>query len=292
MRFATLLAIFFGSFAPSLFAADAESTVKHRLMFVEYGNNRIVELDPDGKIVWEHKPPSVTVIFQPLANGHVVYAYGGSPTGVVEVDRDQKQVWNFVSKCQQVMSCERLPNGNTLVGEQGPAKILEVDAQNKIVRTISMPTSYEHFHQQVRNIQGLANGNVLAALEGEGVVREVDPTGRPVWNYPDVTHVVAALRLDSGNTLIAGEKYLVEVDPAGKTVWEFKESDGPDLNLTWLTSLQVLKNGNYLVGNFLRGAEGKGVHAFEVTRDKKVVWKFADHDRFKLITTIRAFDAE
>ena len=32
-----------------------------------------------------------------------------------------------------------------------------------------------------------------------------------------------------------------------------------------------------LVGTFLRGQEGKGAHAFEVTRDKKVVWKYDDH---------------
>ena len=62
------------------------------------------------------------------------------------------------------------------------------------------------------------------------------------------------------------------------------------MNLTWVTSLQVLKNGNYVVGNFLRGQEGKGAHAFEVTRDKKVVWTFADHKLAKSITTVRVLD--
>jgi hypothetical protein len=62
------------------------------------------------------------------------------------------------------------------------------------------------------------------------------------------------------------------------------------LNLTWVSSLQVLKNGNYVVGNFLRGQEGKGAHAFEVTRDKKVVWTFADHALAKSVTTVRVLD--
>lgn len=122
--------------------------------------------------------------------------------------------------------------------------------------------------------------------------REVDPSGKVVWEYTGVTNCPTAIRLASGNTLIAcgTQKRLIEVDPAGKVVWEFGEGDAPELNLTWVASLQVLPNGNYLVGNFLRGAEGKGAHAFEVTRDKQVVWKFDDHRQFKSITTVRALD--
>ena len=52
-----------------------------------------------------------------------------------------------------------------------------------------------------------------------------------------------------------------------------------------MSSLQVLKNGN-----FLRGQEGKGAHTFEVTRDKKVVWKWADHDMVMSLTTVRVLD--
>jgi hypothetical protein len=64
------------------------------------------------------------------------------------------------------------------------------------------------------------------------------------------------------------------------------------VNLTWVSSLQVLKNGNLVVGNFLRGQEGKGAHAFEVTRDKKVVWTFADHKLARSVTTVRVLDDE
>ena len=54
----------------------------------------------------------------------------------------------------------------------------------------------------------------------------------------------------------------------------------------------MLKNGNYVVGNFLRNQEGKGAHAFEVTKEKKVVWTFADHKLAKSVTTVRVLDDE
>src|SRR5439155_14876094 len=95
----------------------AAEPIKHRIMFAEYGKgpNRLVELDDSGKLVWEYKFPGIAVIFQVLPDGHVLYAHGGVPTGVTEINRDKKVVWSYVSKCPQVLGCERLPNGDTLI---------------------------------------------------------------------------------------------------------------------------------------------------------------------------------
>ena len=272
----------------------AESTVRHRLMFFEYGNcpNRFVELDPEGRIVRQFKPLSIAVIFQTLPNGNLVHAYGGKPTGVVEVNARNEIVWNYVSKCPQVLGCERLSNGNTLVAEQGPCQVVEVDPQGNVVHITKLSTNQAAYHLQVRNVHRLADGNILAAHEGDGAIREYNPDGQVVWHYEGVENTGDARRLANGNTLIGGgtQKRLIEVSPAGKVVWEFKASDAPELNLTWVSSLQVLKNGNYLVGNFLRGQEGHGAHAFEVTREKQVVWTFTDHKQFKSITTVRVVD--
>jgi hypothetical protein len=66
---AVALAIFSALICPA-----ADSDVRHRLMLFEYGKgpNRLLELDPNGKVVWEHKPPSLAVIFQVLPNGNVL----------------------------------------------------------------------------------------------------------------------------------------------------------------------------------------------------------------------------
>src|SRR4029078_9343420 len=123
-------------------------------------------------------------------------------------------------------------------------------------------TNQEHFHLQTRNIHQLANGNILAAHEGEGAVREVDQSGKVVWEYTNVENAGDALRLPNGNTLIScgTQKRVIEVTPDKAIVWEFTAKDAPELNLTWISSIQLLANGNLLVGNFLRGQEGKGAH--------------------------------
>ncbi len=60
-------------------ASGATDPIDHRIMFAEYGKgpNRLVEIDNRGKVTWEHKFPSIAVIFEVLPDGHMVYAYGG-----------------------------------------------------------------------------------------------------------------------------------------------------------------------------------------------------------------------
>jgi hypothetical protein len=272
----------------------ADQPVRHRILLAEYGKgpNRLIEVSADGRLVWEHRFPSTAVIFQVLKGGHVLYGYGGKPTGVQEVTGDHRVVWDYVSKSQQVFGCERLANGNTLVAEQGPCRAVEVNPKGEVVRTVPLTTTAKPFHRQVRNIHGLADGHILAAHEGEGAVREVNGHGKVVWEYRGVPDAPEALRLRNDNTLIAcgTQKRVIEVTPAGKVVWELTAADVPGVHLTWACSLQVLKNGNVVVGNFLRGQEGKGAHAFEVTRHKKVVWTYADHRLVKSLTTVRVLD--
>src|SRR5579862_581511 len=285
------------AFSFFLSASAGQAPVRHRILLSQYqgtGGNRLIEVSPEGKLVWEHQPPSLVVGFEVLPNGHILYAYGGNPTGAQEIDRQHNVLWNYVSKCPQTLACERLPNGNTLIGEQGPSQAVEVTPDGKVVSTVNLPTSEKPFHRQVRHVHRLANGHVLAAMEAEGAAREVDHAGKVVWEFTGLDGTFEALRLPNGNTLIAAgtQRRVVEVTPAGKIAWELTAKDLPDLNLTWITSLQVLRNGNLIVGNFIRGQEGHGAHAFEVTRDKQVVWKFGDHEMVKSMTMLRVLDDE
>jgi hypothetical protein len=271
-------------------AMDA-GPIRHHLMAMEYPG-RIVELSADGKVAWEHTTPGLALMFDALSNGHVFFPYGGASRGAQEVDRNHAVVWSYTSKAAELLGGERLANGNSLLGEGGPAIALELDPAKAVVRSIAIPTTETEAHRQVRHLHRLANGNILVALEGEGAARELDANGKMVWEYKGVTHIHEALRLPNGNTLIGGgeSKKVLEVTSGGQIAWQFGEQDAPTLGLAWICSVQVLKNGNLLVTNWLGANGGTGVHAFEVTRDKKVVWTLDDHKLLKSVTTVRALD--
>jgi hypothetical protein len=50
----------------------------------------------------------------------------------------------------------------------------------------------------------------------------------------------------------------------------------------------MLPNGNILLCNYLgHGHIGKNPHLYEVTRDKQLVWSYADHGLFKTINQVQ-----
>jgi|GEM_PF-6625986 len=65
----------------------------------------------------------------------------------------------------ELLGGERLANGNSLRGEGGPPKALELDVAKAVVRSIAVTTTEATAHGQIRHIHRLANGNVLLALE-------------------------------------------------------------------------------------------------------------------------------
>jgi hypothetical protein len=265
--------------------------IQHHVMAIEYPG-RIVEISAEGKVLWEHTTPSLAVMFNLLPNGNIFFPHGAPSPGAQEIDKNHTVVWNYTSTAGELLGGERLANGNSLIGQGGPGLALELDPTKQVVRSITIPTSTTEAHRVVRHLHRLANGNILAALEGEGAVREFDSAGKVVWEYKGLTNVHEAIRLANGNTLIGGgeSKKVLEVTPAGQIAWQFGDQDAPALGLAWIASVQVLKSGNLLVCNWLGANGGTGVHAFEVTRDKRVVWKLDDHKVLKSATTVTALD--
>ena len=222
-----------------------------------------------------------------LDNGNVLYQDGWRK--LVEITLEKKVVWTYDAarmngnegKRVEVHAFRRLPNGWTMIAESGSRRILEIDADGKIQKEIPLTVDNPHPHRDTRWVRKTPAGTYLACHENDGGVREYDGTGKVVWSHKTGTKVYGAIRLRSGNTLIAtgGGNSVIEVTPEGKTVWEISKTvPGTSIGLKWTTSLAERKNGNLILGNCHAGPDNPQM--FEITRDKKVVWRFQDFKTF------------
>lgn len=280
-------------------AADA---VAHRILSADSSKGRIAIIDEAGKTEWEKKIGPLHDLHM-LPSGNVLMQ--SSWTELLEVEpASGKVVWQYNSakaggnagKPVEVHAFQRLDNGLTMIAESGPARIIEVDAAGEIKHSLKLRVSKPHPHRDTRLVRKLANGNYLVCHEGDGLVREYAPDGSTVWEYnvplfdkkPADGHGVeawgnqcyCALRLATGNTLIStGNGHaVIEVSPDKKIVWHLAQNDLQGIKLAWVTTLQVLPSGNIVLGNCHAGEANPQV--IEVTRDKQVVWKFHDFERF------------
>jgi hypothetical protein len=273
-------------------AAPVQQGVGHPFACADYSQGKIFLVSAAGKVQWQYDVKGCDDLWV-LPNGNLLFNTGH---GVKEVTRRKQVVFCYESK-SEVYACQRLPNGNTFVGECNAGRLLELDPSAKIVKEIRLlPEGANGGHLYMRNARKLANGNYLVAHYAQQVVREYDPVGKTVRDIPALGGPHSVIRLANGNTLIAcgdrkGGARVFEVDPAGKTVWQVAGEELPGIRLKFMAGLQRLPNGNTVMSNWLgHGQFGTSAHLIEVTPDKKVLWTFADHKTMRTISSIQLLD--
>jgi hypothetical protein len=228
-------------------------------------------INAKGEVEWNFAARGVSDLWM-LDNGNVLYANGEA---VREVGPDKKVVFEYVPEVKDgggVYGCQRLANGNTLIGENSTGRVLEVDPQGKVVFTLQTKPFKMGSHGNMRIARKLKNGNYLVCMKGNGL-REFAPDGEVVWRPGEKTQAFAAIRKPDGSTIVSCLFSVREYDEDGKKVWSFTpKEDLPELPIGgMLTAIQSLPNGNLVIGCYA----AKKVAFFEITRDKKLVWHAA-----------------
>lgn len=279
----------------------ATAHAEHR--FVIQGNNRLAVVAADGTIEWEMPWGGIHDV-QVLANGNILVQQGKNK--VAEIDRaSRKVVWTYDSgtangnegKRVEVHAFQSLSYDRLMIAESGPARIIEIDRSGKLLHEVRLKVDRPHPHTDTRLARKLTDGNYLVCHEGDGVVREYDPTGKVVWEYPVPlfgrepkgghgpegfgNKAFSAVRLPNGNTLIAtGNGHgVLEVTPDKAVVWQIQQNDLKGITLAWVTTLEVLPSGNYLIGNCHAGPENPVLIELD-PKTKRVVWQYDGFKQF------------
>ncbi len=269
---------------------DPKQSVRHSYLCSDIGAKRIFKISAVGAIEWEFPVDQCTDAWL-LPSGNILMSFTGQKRGAREVTPDKKVVWEYTTD-SEVWGCQRLPDGNTLVAECTAKRLVEVDPKGKIVKSIPIP-SEGNTHMGMRHARKLPGGNYLVALLDDKAVREYDSTGKMIREIktPDVAFSV--IRLPNGNTVIGYRGGVLEVDAKDNVVWHLTQKDLPEVKLYWICCIQRLPNGNTIVGNwFIHKRQLDSPPFFEVTPDKKVVWRAAMHPRMVDPAAIQLLDVK
>ena len=267
------------------------------------GNGKLAYVDESGEIGWQMEWGGIHDIHY-LPNGHVMVQQDAAK--VVEIDPARKQVvWFYDSASEngnagkqvEVHSFQPLECGRILIAESGVGRLIEIDRNGKILHEMQLKIDNPHPHNDTRLVRKLATGNYLVCHEGDGCVREYAPDGEIAWEFevplfgqkPRPGHgpeafgnkLFSALRLPNGNTLIGGGNghCVLEVTPDKEIVWNLTQRELPGVVLAWVTTLEALPNGNYVIGNCHAGP-GQPLLIEVNPATKEVVWTFDQFEAF------------
>jgi len=262
-----------------------------RFLCCDHNGGKVCVVSADGGIEWEYACKNPQDCWR-LGNGNYLFCFA---TGALELTPEKKAVWEYRAPTNaEVHACQPLPNGRVLVVECGTSRIIEVDREGKVAKTIPLVTAPAiALHNQFRGTRKTANGHYLVCFKGEGKIVELDGEGRALHEIRVAGDPHEVVPLPDGHLLITcgdGHK-AIELDGRGQVVWELNEKELPGNPLRLMAGCQRLPNGNTVFCNYLgHGHIGEQPQCFEVTRAKKVVWEFSGHARFKTINQIQMLD--
>ena len=218
------------------------------------GHGRVFELDAAGKVLWQIAGLQYPLDAQYLPGDRVLIAEQNFNR---VTERDLKGAILWQKQVNQPFRCQRLPNGNTLIGTRtqileaspdGKEKVLFqvgqganiavasrlpngriavltyaaeyvlLDADGREVKKV--PVAF--LRAAAQSVDFLANGHVLASLNASGKVIEYNLDGKIFWEAK-VPAPGNLTRLPNGNVLVVSQNSrLVELNRAGQTVGELK----------------------------------------------------------------------
>jgi hypothetical protein len=300
------LALLFGSTSR---AADDPPTSKfpgrglaqHDILFTGEWDTRKPDctlfLIKGGKVVWTYQIPrkdknnneTEFSDVHRLSNGDIVYA---CKTGWRKINEQKETIYDFpcpkgAQGWTECHSAQPIGRDKVLYMLNGtPAKLALFNIKTghtemeHVMRT-KEPVDQKSIHGQFRNVRMTKAGTYLIAHMNLGMVVEYDKDWKEIWSC-DAPSVWHAVRLDNGNTLIAGNQhaFVREINPDGKIVWEVKDGDLPGIKINSVHQVTRLANGNTVFCNWTARVQRKDwptiVQVVEVTPEKKVVWAFRE----------------
>ncbi len=235
---------------------NADPTGTGTLIVTDTLNDRVVEIDDTGSIIWNSDDVA------PFSDGSTLGWPNDAnilPNGnLLITDRDGARcfemtkagniVWQFgetgiegsdLSHMRDPHNADRLPGGNTIVADSNNNRVLEVNMAG-VVQWEYAPTGSEALDLP-RDADRLPNGNTLITDTQNNRILEVDSAGTVVWQYGDGTPAVLGFpyeadRLASGNTLISDgfNRRVIEVNPAGEIVWQYPGLVETTFDVEWV----------------------------------------------------------
>jgi len=272
-------------------AADNLAAIRHfnesgNFLIADQFNNRVIEIDPAGRIVWsfgrgpnDFSDQSIIGVNDAERVGNLTLMAGtGTPSGfipqapdgvvdnrVLLVDPAGKIVWQYgqfgqtgsaADLLSSPVQCTFLPNSDVLITDQGNNRVIEVSLAKQIVW--SYPGSNENPTDQLagpNSAELLANGDILIADQGNNRAIEVTRADQIVRTFTaggTASIVAFASRLPNGNTLLtdSGNARVVEVNASDRVVWQYyTDTDPLSVAAPQPTRAVRLRNGETLISD-------------------------------------------
>jgi DNA-binding beta-propeller fold protein YncE len=268
---------------------DPNALGGYNVMIADRGNNRVIVVTPDKKIIWEYDfqglepgtgaddsffTPDKTRIVVNLEYQHVVQIISYPGKELVWQYGEMGKPGSSDGLLNRPDDAYVLSNGDVIVADIRNCRILEIAPDKHIVRQYGETGHCDSKAGHVAVPNGdtpMPNGHVLISAIASHSLMELDEN----WNEVSAIHLPLHYPSDpqrtrDGNYIIADYSYpgrVIEFDQTGKILWDYDAKGEGGLRQPSLS--EELPNGNVLINDDFN-------HRVIVVdkASKKIVWQY------------------
>lgn len=266
-----------------------------RLLLAGSGWKKIVIIDKETKAIeweyplekgWECNSVAAT------SKGNILFSYR---RGVRLINYNKEIIWDLkAEEGSEIQTAKVLPSGNIMIAQCGhPAKIMELNAEGKIISQTEFETPIKNPHGQFRQVNKNRQGNYMVPLMGASEVWEVSPAGDVLKKVKVPGNLFSVAQLTNENWLVAcGDTHrYVELDfEKGTIVREVNSNDIENATLFFVAQLlPTSKDGLYICnwqGHDKSASESNSPQLIELDASGKMIWSLNDNASFGMISAI------
>jgi len=189
---------------------DAQVLPGDRVLVCEYRGKMVTERNLKGQVLWRYDTGTFPISARRLPGGNTFVV---TRSGLVEVDRQAKEVWRYNSP--SVAAAARLRDGTSILVDFS-GRVLRINREGKEVKTFQAGGPVLTIGASV---DVTPEGRILIPLYNQNKVVEFDANGKQIWQA-EVRLPGSVFRLPSGNVLVTSRlaNGAQELDRTGKVV--------------------------------------------------------------------------
>jgi outer membrane protein assembly factor BamB len=238
-------------------------------MVADRGNNRIILLSGNKKILWQYPAPGTTPSY-PFAYDDDTF-FGNNYTQIASNQEDRQTVqlisfpqgkvlwhyghWNQIGTSPGYLhtpdDAYLLPNGNVQLADIANCRVIQISTETNQIVSQWGQTAYcghnpPHLLGAPNGDTPLANGDTLVTEIQGSYVDLISPQGKLIWSvHAPVTYPSDAQMLANGEILMASYTYpgrVIEMTKTGHVTWSYAPTSGPGV-LNHPSLAMMLPNG-------------------------------------------------
>lgn len=248
---------------------DTSALGGYNVLIADRGNNRLIEVTPDKKIIWEYQfdlpRPGLGADDSFFADGGKQVIVNLEMYHVIEIIdyATKKVVWSYgtagkpghtAGYLNTPDDAYKLPNGDITVADIKNCRVIEIAPDKHIVHQYGKTrqcTNQPGFLDEPNGDTPLPNDDTFISTIRDHNLLELNQQWQPIFSMPlPISYPSDPQATQSGNILVADYRNpgkIIEISHQGKIVWQFTGDATTTLNKP---SLAIeLPNGNILAND-------------------------------------------